>query len=122
MFVGWLHEEGSAVNRLVNEWQVALPLHPEYGTHPNVYYVPPMSPPPLHDDGSLDTDGERIPSDYLASLFGERVHEALDRLEQEMATVREGGSSELMKTLIAYRWQELLGPFAEDPAQIIAKG
>jgi hypothetical protein len=35
-----------------------------------------------------------------------------------MDKVREGGSSELMKTLIAYKWQELLGPFTADPAEI----
>ncbi|MDP6374992.1 MAG: respiratory nitrate reductase subunit beta [Kiritimatiellia bacterium] len=122
MFIGRLGEEGSAVNRLVHEWGIALPLHPEYGTHPNVYYVPPLSPPPLNEDGSVNAGGERIPSDYLETLFGEDVHGALDKLKTEMETVRGGGSSEMLKTLIAYKWQELLGPFAQDPARIIATG
>jgi hypothetical protein len=55
-------------------------------------------------------------------MFGPEVHDALSRLQAEMDKVREGGSSELMKTLIAYKWQELLGPFTEDPANIIATG
>jgi ethylbenzene hydroxylase subunit beta/complex iron-sulfur molybdoenzyme family reductase subunit beta len=108
--------------RVEQGWQVALPLHPECGTVPNVYYVPPMAPPPLNDDGSVDANGDRIPPDYLELLFGEEVHGALERLEREMEVVREGGSSALLKTLIAYQWQELLGPFAEDPARIIARG
>jgi hypothetical protein len=43
-------------------------------------------------------------------------------MQSEMDKVRDGGSSELMKTLIAYKWQELLGPFTADPADIIATG
>jgi|TARA_B100000315_G_C14534799_1_gene567907 hypothetical protein len=50
------------------------------------------------------------------------VHVALEVLKMEMATVRDEGESELLRTLIAYRWQELLGRFAEDPARIIATG
>jgi len=121
MFVGWLEEEGSPVNRLVKEWEVALPLHAEYGTHPNVYYVPPLSPHPLKEDMSIDMEHPRIPPEYLEYLFGDKVHGVLDTLQGEMDKVREGGSSELMKTLIAYKWQELLGPFDADPAKIIAK-
>lgn len=121
MFVGWLNEEGP-VKSLVKDHGVALPLHAEHGTHPNVYYIPPMSPAPLNEDMSINTEQSRIPPEYLQELFGEDVHQALATLKQEMAKVREGGSSELMKTLIAYKWQELLGPFKQDPANIIAKG
>ena len=53
-----------------------MPLHPEFGLEANVYYVPPMSPPKLDEKGR--PMGEpRIPTSYLVSLFGERVHEAL---------------------------------------------
>ena len=38
-----------------------------------------------------------------------------------MDTVREGGSSEMLTTLIAYKWQELLGPFTVDPATLDAR-
>jgi len=115
VFVGYLDEEGSAVNRLVNEWKVALPLHPEAGTKPNVFYVPPLSPYRLNEDMSIDYDNPRIPRDYLESLFGPEVNDALATLSGEMESVRSGGRSELLTTLIAYKWQELLGPFPTDP-------
>lgn len=116
VFVGWLDEAGSPINRLVNEYKIALPLHPEYGTRPNVYYIPPLSPHPLNEDMSINEDKSRIPPEYLESLFGPDVHGALAQLQGEMKKVREGGKSELMKTLIAYKWDELLGPFTADPA------
>jgi DMSO reductase family type II enzyme iron-sulfur subunit len=118
VFVGWLDDKQDSVYRLKNEWKVALPLHGEYGTSPNVFYVPPLSPHPLKEDMSIDKENPRIPPDYLESLFGPEVHAALSTLQGEMDKVREGGSSELMKTLIAYKWQELLGPFTADPAEI----
>ncbi len=117
LFVGWLDDEESAVYRLVREWQIALPLHREWGTGPNVFYIPPMSPYRLNDDMTIDRDTQRIPLDYLESLFGPDVQDVLDTLEREMETMRAGGSSEIMKTLIAYRWHELLGPFGRDPVE-----
>ena len=121
VFVGWLDEEGP-VSQLIRDHKVALPLHGEYGTHPNVYYVPPLSPHPLNEDMSINTDKARIPPEHLEGLFGPDVHQALATLQGEMDKVREGGKSDLMKTLIAYKWQELLGPFTADPADIIATG
>ena len=41
-FVGFLEDEDGPIHKLVYQWKVALPLHPEYGTEPNVYYVPPI--------------------------------------------------------------------------------
>ncbi len=38
--------------------------------------------------------------------------------KDEMEKKRRGEPSELMDTLIAYRWNELLGPFDRDPAAI----
>jgi len=118
VFVGYLDEEGSPVYNLVRKWKIALPLKGEAGTGPNVFYVPPLSPYKLKDDMSIDYETPRIPPEYLESLFGPLVHQALTTLKSEMDTVRNGGSSEMMKTLIAYKWQELLGPFTVDPAGI----
>jgi hypothetical protein len=67
---------------------------------------------------SIDYETPRIPPEYLESLFGPGVHAALDTLKSEMERVREGGSSEMLKTLIAYKWKELLGPFTVDPATL----
>jgi len=97
---------------------VALPLRPDFGTEPNVFYVPPLSPYRLRDDRSIDTETPRIPPGYLESLFGPRVHGALARLRAELERVRAGGRSEILDTLIAREWKSLLGPFTREPAEV----
>ena len=118
-FVGFLDDEAGPVHRLVEGWRVALPLHPEFGTRPNVYYVPPMAPVPFNADGSPNEGASRIPPEYLESLFGPDVHGALDTLKSELEKRRRGEPSELMDTLILYRWLDALGPFTKDPAEIV---
>jgi ethylbenzene hydroxylase subunit beta/complex iron-sulfur molybdoenzyme family reductase subunit beta len=118
VFVGFMDEKGSAVHRLVHEWGVALPLHPEWNTRPNVFYVPPLSPFKLREDRSVDETERRVPIEYLESLFGPEVRSALGKLEREVERRREGERSELLETLIAYQWKELLGPYDGDPAGI----
>jgi nitrate reductase beta subunit len=63
----------------VKRWEMALPLHPEWRTLPNVFYVPPLLPLfASKGDGAtrtaegLLTDGVRgrIPLAYLGRLFG----------------------------------------------------
>ncbi|MFE6964026.1 nitrate reductase subunit beta [Agromyces sp. NPDC057679] len=70
----------SPIHRLINEYRVALPLHPEYRTMPMVWYIPPLSPV-VDVIASSGNDGEdaktlfaaiaklRIPLEYLAGLF-----------------------------------------------------
>jgi DMSO reductase family type II enzyme iron-sulfur subunit len=118
VFVGFLDDEEGPIHKLVHEWQVALPLHPEYGTGPNVFYVPPRSPARLNEDGSPDEVHPRIPLEYLESLFGPQVGKALQTLKKEMAKTRAGKKSELMDMLTVYHWQDLFGPFTRDPATI----
>jgi ethylbenzene hydroxylase subunit beta/complex iron-sulfur molybdoenzyme family reductase subunit beta len=116
--VGRLDDEKDPVHRLVHEWKVALPLHPEFGTEPNVFYVPPLSPYRLNDDRSLDRETPRIPPEYMESLFGPAVHDALVTLRGEIERVRGGGRSELLDTLIVYEWKTLFGPFTREPATV----
>jgi len=104
--VGYLEDREGAVYRLVHEWRVALPLKAQFGTGPNVFYIPPISPPRFLPDGNLSEE-PRIPSDLLIDLFGERVPEVLALLDQEMARKRAGQSSELLDTLIAYVHREM---------------
>jgi nitrate reductase beta subunit len=70
----------SPVYALINKYQVALPLHPEYRTMPMVWYIPPLSPvvdvvrdtgEDAEDKGNLFAAIEalRIPVEYLARLF-----------------------------------------------------
>lgn len=118
VFIGFIDDESSLVHRFVEDWKVALPLHAEFGTKPNVFYVPPLAPKPLNEDGSINEEGERIPPQYLESLFGPEVHDALTRLKGELEKKRNGEGSEVMDALIAYEWKSILGPYTRDPAEI----
>jgi len=107
-FVGYLDDESSQVHQLVHKYKVALPLHPEYGTQPNVYYVPPMSGPRKFDKNGKPIPGsERIPGGYLESLFGPQVHDALKVLHAEMDKKKAGKGSELLDMLIAYKHSDM---------------
>jgi DMSO reductase family type II enzyme iron-sulfur subunit len=118
-FVGFMDDEAGAVYQLVRRWRVALPLHPEWNTEPNVFYVPPLSPFRLGPDNAVDTTQRRVPTSYLESLFGAGVGTALRTLETEIDRCRQGQPSELINTLIAYEWKTMLGPFTRDPAEIV---
>ncbi|WP_150242666.1 nitrate reductase subunit beta [Nocardiopsis quinghaiensis] len=70
----------SPVWSLINRYEVALPLHPEYRTMPMVWYIPPLSPvvdvvsdtgEDAEERGNLFAaiDSLRIPVEYLAELF-----------------------------------------------------
>lgn len=69
----WLASaQESPIYKIVKEWKIALPLHPEYRTLPMVWYVPPMSPILQNRQAEVylpDSDEMRIPLEYLASLF-----------------------------------------------------
>lgn len=85
----------SPVYKFVKQWGIALPLHPEFRTIPNLFYVPPMLPAmaSVDADGVYDSTTEslwagieksRLPMKYLASLFTagdtERVKHVLKKL------------------------------------------
>jgi ethylbenzene hydroxylase subunit beta/complex iron-sulfur molybdoenzyme family reductase subunit beta len=93
-------------------------LHPEYGTQPNVFYVPPLSPPLFDDDGDVVEGSERIPRSYLESLFGPDVSRVLDTLQAEIEKTRRGEKSEVLDTLIAREWKHMFGGFTKDPATL----
>jgi len=91
--------QNSPVYKFVKEWELALPLHPEYRTLPSLFYVPPLLPvmasvkqvdnaaqnAKLHDISKVwednwlyDTstsdffggiDDARFPLQYLANMF-----------------------------------------------------
>lgn len=75
----WIESaQRSPVYKMAVEWQVALPLHPEYRTLPMVWYVPPLSPIVNHiqnedrmsPDAYIPAVNEmRIPMEYLASIL-----------------------------------------------------
>ncbi|CAI6057224.1 Respiratory nitrate reductase 2 beta chain [Paenibacillus sp. JJ-100] len=69
----------SPIYKMVIDWKIALPLHPEYRTMPMVWYIPPLSPITNRVEGqgsSLEVndifpaiDNMRIPVEYLANLL-----------------------------------------------------
>jgi ethylbenzene hydroxylase subunit beta/complex iron-sulfur molybdoenzyme family reductase subunit beta len=117
-FFGFRDDERSAVFQLVERWKVAVPLHPEYGTAPNVFYIPPLSPALIDEQGAFDVKRSRIPEDYLRSLFGQPGIDALEILAAEMHKTRSGGHSELIDTLVSIDWNDMLGGFDRDPSTI----
>ncbi len=113
IWIDYLDNREGVPYKLVNLWQVAMPLHPEWGTESNVHYVPPLAPPRLKEvEGGLvevDDAEPRIPLDYLMSLFGPGVEGALTTLAAEMQKQRRGERSELMVTPDIASFQHLRG-------------
>jgi len=94
----------SPVWALINRFEVALPLHPEYRTLPMVWYIPPLSPvvdslrETGHDAEAAANlfgaiDALRIPIGYLAELFTagdpKPVRDVLARLAAMRAFMRD---------------------------------
>ena len=105
-FLGMLHDKQGPIYKLVRKWKVAVPLLPQRGTGPNIYYIPPTAPEAVDAQGRL-TGKSRIPSEYLESLFGKDVHGALSTLNLELAKVRKGQKSELMELLDVQKYTDL---------------
>lgn len=76
----------SPIYKMIKDWKIALPLHPEYRTLPMVWYIPPLSPIMNMFEGKGSTtaaedifpaiDEMRIPIEYLANLLtaGDQTH------------------------------------------------
>ncbi|PIR21412.1 MAG: dehydrogenase [Deltaproteobacteria bacterium CG11_big_fil_rev_8_21_14_0_20_47_16] len=63
---GWLSKPGeerqdNPIDYLVRIKKVALPLYPQYGTEPNVYYIPPV----------------HVPKEFLWEMFGPGAEDAI---------------------------------------------
>ena len=116
--IDYMENREGHIYKLVHEWKVALPLRPDFGCEPNVFYVPPLSPVAFDDQGEFDDDSSRIPPEYLREMFGPGVDAALATIKAERAKVAGGGSSELIDILISRQWHDLMGPFTANPAEL----
>ena len=101
--IGWKDDKNSAVYKLIYEYKVALPLHPEFGTEPNLFYVPPIGSFKFGADGEV-TNERRIPIEFLGSLFGgvENVKRSQDAILDAREKMRKGIKSELAMILIGH--------------------
>jgi nitrate reductase beta subunit len=64
---GWLHtpdkaQEDNPIDYLVHKLKLALPMYPQFGTEPNVYYIPPIN----------------VPLPFLKQIFGPRAARAIE--------------------------------------------
>ncbi|WP_432871932.1 nitrate reductase subunit beta [Microbispora rosea] len=96
----WLEAaRNSPIHKLIFDYGVALPLHPEYRTMPMVWYIPPLSPvadvlrETGHDGeraGNLfgAIDALRIPIGYLAELFSAGDPEPVRAVLRRLAAMR----------------------------------
>jgi DMSO reductase family type II enzyme iron-sulfur subunit len=123
MYFGFLDDSDSYVQKLVNEYRVALPLRPDFGTEPNVYYVPPfVRPNRIAPDGSFAAEKD-IPIELLREYFGPEVDQALATLTEHRAIAERGEPSELMEILIIYRFADAFTPFkVEAPETSLSAG
>ncbi len=88
----------SPVYKFVKLWKLALPLHPEFRTLPNLFYVPALLPSVgtvnngIYNSntnglwGGIDTT--RLPMKYLASLFSAGNTETVAEVLKRLMTVR----------------------------------
>ena len=70
---GWISDPGKGTIRedhpmdyLVHVRKMALPLYPQFGTQPNVYYIPPV----------------HVPASFLHQLFGPGVEHAIEEYKK----------------------------------------
>lgn len=117
MYVGYLDDGASYVHKLVKTYGVALPLRPDFGTEPNVFYVPPFVRPKRLEAGNRPSDEADIPIDLLRAYFGPDVDRALATLKDHRARAERGEPSELMDMLIIYRWADAFTPLSVDAPQ-----
>ena len=61
--MGWVDDPNSPIHYLVRKEKVALPLYPQFGLEPNVYYIPPRW----------------VPRSFLYQMFGPEVDEAIQK-------------------------------------------
>ena len=91
--------KSSPIWDLINTYEVALPIHPEYRTMPMVWYVPPLSPV-VDEVANAGFDAEdhrvllsavadmRIPMEYLAGLFTAGDVNLIERTLRRLAAMR----------------------------------
>ena len=111
--------QDSPVYKFVKEWGIALPLHPEYRTLPNLFYVPPMLPAmaQMDENGNYETaskalfpavDQNRVPVKYLASLFSNGDTQAITDVYEKLLSVKHHRRNETVGDMSDEEVKELM--------------
>jgi nitrate reductase beta subunit len=110
----------SPIYKFVKKWGLALPLHPEFRTLPNLFYVPPLLPTMafVNEEGSYETTSEsfwgaieksRLPMSYLASLFSAGNEDVIKNILKKLMAVR------------LHRRAETVGDLPEEESKVAMK-
>lgn len=88
----------SPVWKYVREWGLALPLHPEFRTLPNLFYALPLLPAMANIENNFynttssslwnNVDDPRLPMKYLANLFSAGDTGLIKHILRKMLAVR----------------------------------
>jgi len=88
----------SPVYKFVKDWGLALPLHPEFRTIPNLFYVPPLLPTMAFvKEGTYETTSEtfwaaieksRLPMKYLANILSAGNEFLVETVLKKLMAVR----------------------------------
>jgi DMSO reductase family type II enzyme iron-sulfur subunit len=108
MHVGYLDDTNSSVHKLVIVHKVALPMFPQFGTKPNVYYVPPALGPMMEDAKGAPGDQPKIPMTMLEEMFGKGVGDVVAFIRGERARKAAGQPSPLMDVMIGARSADMM--------------
>ncbi len=95
----WANDPSNPLYFMVRQEQVALPLYPQFGTEPNIYYIPPRW----------------VPRQYLRQLFGPGVDHAIERYSNP--------SRELLAVLQLFRaTQQIIFRYEFEEGEQVADG
>ena len=114
--------QNSPVYKFVKKWGIALPLHPEFRTLPQLFYVPPMLPvlgkmkDGTYDSSAVEGMGQmlnslekaRIPVRYMASLFSAGNEEIIKEVYRKNIAVRLYKRQQRVKDITAEEVQQAL--------------
>jgi nitrate reductase beta subunit len=94
----WAERPDHPLYYLVKVEKVALPLYPQFGTQPNIYYIPPRW----------------VPREFLRQMFGPGVDSAIEKYMKPSRTLL--GILQLFRATqkMIFRYEIIEGPLARE--------
>jgi nitrate reductase beta subunit len=103
---GFIDDPASPVHYLVKKEKVALPLYPQFGTEPNIYYIPPRW----------------APRAYLRQMFGPLADQAIASYQKPshelLAVLQLFGATQKLVFSYAVEDQQVIG-FGRDEKEVV---